>query len=96
MTASKEVILSGGTIGTPHILLHSGIGDKNDLARLGITSVIDLPSVGKNLTDHPFFTVNFGVNIRDDTDPWGEYVVAFFYYYSFLIARTVSPLIQLY
>ena len=78
MTASKEVILSGGTIGTPHILLHSGIGDKNDLARLGIASMIDLPSVGKNLTDHPFFTVNFDLNIRDDTDPWGEYVVAFF------------------
>ena len=72
MTATKEVILSAGSIGTPHILLHSGIGDEKELNKLGITSVLHLPSVGKNLTDHPLYTVGFDLNITDDADPWGE------------------------
>ncbi|KAJ3885569.1 alcohol oxidase [Lentinula edodes] len=52
LTASKEVILSAGTIGTPSILLHSGIGNATTLTSLGITPLIHLPSVGQNLTDH--------------------------------------------
>ncbi|KAF8825939.1 hypothetical protein HHX47_DHR6000663 [Lentinula edodes] len=52
LTASKEVILSAGTIGTPSILLHSGIGNATTLTSLGITPRIHLPSVGQNLTDH--------------------------------------------
>ncbi|KAJ6498230.1 alcohol oxidase [Mycena vulgaris] len=54
-TAKKELILSTGAIGTPHLLLHSGIGDPQSLDSLGITPVHNLPSVGQNLTDH---TVN--------------------------------------
>ncbi|KAF4610035.1 hypothetical protein D9613_010642 [Agrocybe pediades] len=72
LTAAKEVILSAGSIMTPHILLHSGIGDKQTVSKLGIDSVLDLPSVGMNLTEHPFFAVTFDLNITDDTDPWGE------------------------
>jgi len=52
ITAAKEVILSTGAVGTPSILLHSGIGDAAALASLGIKSLVDLPSVGQNLTDH--------------------------------------------
>ena len=50
--AEKEVILSCGAIGSPQLLLLSGIGPKNDLEKIGIDCVIDAPEVGKNLEDH--------------------------------------------
>lgn len=50
--ASNEVILSGGAINSPQLLLLSGIGPANEIARHGIRSVHDLPGVGKNLQDH--------------------------------------------
>ena len=56
------MILSAGSIGTPHILMHSGIGDAQDLTALGITPVHNLPSVGRNLTDHPIVRVSWLVN----------------------------------
>jgi len=49
--ASKEVILSAGSVGTAKILLLSGIGPEQHLRKIGIPSVVDLP-VGKNLQDH--------------------------------------------
>jgi choline dehydrogenase len=48
----REVILSGGTYGSPAILLRSGVGPANDLAALGIGVVADLP-VGQRLQDQP-------------------------------------------
>lgn len=50
--ADREVILSGGTINTPRLLLLSGIGPADELAPLGVPVVHDLPGVGKNLQDH--------------------------------------------
>ncbi len=47
-----EVILSAGAIGSPHLLLLSGIGPAEQLARHGISSVRDRPGVGQNLHDH--------------------------------------------
>lgn len=47
-----EVILCGGTINTPQLLLLSGIGPSEQLARLGIEQLHHLPGVGKNLLDH--------------------------------------------
>ena len=49
--ASKEVILSAGAIGTPQLLMLSGIGPKEELKKYKIRQVADLP-VGKNLQDH--------------------------------------------
>lgn len=49
--ASKEVILSAGSIGSPQLLMLSGIGPKQHLHEMGIPNVVDLP-VGKNLQDH--------------------------------------------
>ena len=49
-----EVILSGGTYGTPAILLRSGVGPAAHLAELGIDVVADLP-VGQHLQDQPFY-----------------------------------------
>lgn len=51
-TASKEVIISGGAYCSPNILNRSGIGAKADLEKHNITTLIDLPGVGKNLMDH--------------------------------------------
>jgi choline dehydrogenase len=50
--AEREVIVSGGAIGSPQILLHSGIGPADDLKRLGIAPSHHLPGVGQNLHDH--------------------------------------------
>ena len=51
-TARKEIILAGGAFGTPQILLNSGIGNRHDLASVGVPVVHDLPNVGKNMADH--------------------------------------------
>lgn len=47
-----EVILSGGSINSPHLLQLSGVGDAAALAALGIGVVADLPAVGRHLQDH--------------------------------------------
>ncbi|MBJ6135200.1 choline dehydrogenase [Ochrobactrum sp. Q0168] len=50
--AAREVILAAGSIKSPQILMVSGVGDAEALARHGIQSVHHLPGVGKNLQDH--------------------------------------------
>ena len=50
--ATREVILSAGTIHSARLLMLSGIGDSADLRKLGIAPVADLRGVGKNLQDH--------------------------------------------
>ncbi|MET0781091.1 MAG: GMC oxidoreductase, partial [Microbacterium sp.] len=50
--ARREVILAGGTINTPQLLMLSGIGPAEHLAEHGIPVVIDSPEVGANLQDH--------------------------------------------
>lgn len=65
IAASKEVILSAGAVGTPHILLHSGIGDKDSLSRLSIKPLLHLPDVGRNLSDHPLLPNSWFVNSTD-------------------------------
>ncbi len=60
--ASKEVILSAGTIVSPRILLASGIGDREQLKALGIECHQHVPGVGENLQDH----VDSMVTVRSD------------------------------
>jgi choline dehydrogenase len=48
----REVILSAGAIGSPHLLLLSGIGDPDELAAAGVPLVAAAPGVGRNLQDH--------------------------------------------
>lgn len=59
---SKEVILSAGSIGSPKILMLSGIGDKEQLSKLDIPMVMNLPAVGKSLTDQSGTVLSFNVN----------------------------------
>ena len=49
----EEIILCGGAIASPQLLMLSGIGPKDHLQQIGINSLIDLPGVGENLRDHP-------------------------------------------
>jgi choline dehydrogenase len=49
----RRITLAAGAIGSPAILLRSGIGPKEALVDLGIEPAVDLPSVGANLSDHP-------------------------------------------
>jgi choline dehydrogenase len=50
--ATREVILSAGTIHTAKLLMLSGVGDAAQLRKLGISTVANLPGVGQNLQDH--------------------------------------------
>src|SRR5947209_8210533 len=50
--ARREVILSGGAINSPQLLMLSGVGPADDLRPHGIEIVADLPGVGQNLQDH--------------------------------------------
>jgi pyridoxine 4-oxidase len=52
LTAERGVILAAGTIGSPQILLRSGIGPADEVTPLGIAVAHDLPGVGRNLHDH--------------------------------------------
>ncbi len=49
---TREVVVCAGAIGSPRILLFSGVGPADDLTRLGISVQLDLPGVGRNLHDH--------------------------------------------
>jgi choline dehydrogenase len=51
--ASAEVVLAAGGIGSPHLLMVSGIGPASHLRAAGVDVVLDLPAVGSNLQDHP-------------------------------------------
>jgi choline dehydrogenase len=48
-----EIVLSAGAIGSPHLLMLSGIGPADQLRAAGVQPAIDLPGVGQNLRDHP-------------------------------------------
>jgi choline dehydrogenase-like flavoprotein len=58
---AAEVVLCAGAVGSPHLLLLSGIGPAADLRRAGIEDVADVPGVGAEFTDHPNAYVGFRV-----------------------------------
>lgn len=51
---AKEVVVAAGAIGSPHLLLLSGVGPADDLEAVGIPVVLDSPHVGQNLMDHHY------------------------------------------
>jgi choline dehydrogenase-like flavoprotein len=63
--AGREVILAGGAIGSPQLLLLSGIGPADHLRDVGVEVRHDLPAVGRDLQDHPLFAVLFEVGDED-------------------------------
>ena len=58
-TARREVILSAGAIGSPQLLMLSGVGPADHLRSHGIEVEVDLPGVGKNLHDHLFVPITY-------------------------------------
>ena len=52
VAARREVILCGGTVNTPQLLMLSGVGPAEHLKRRGVKIVADVPEVGRNLRDH--------------------------------------------
>ena len=61
--ASREVILCGGTMASPKLLLLSGVGPAEELRQHGIRVVADVPGVGKNLHDHLMLRMLWDVNV---------------------------------
>jgi choline dehydrogenase len=57
--AAREVLLCGGAVNSPQLLMLSGIGPAQHLHELGVPVVVDLPGVGKNLQDHLLVSVNY-------------------------------------
>ena len=64
--AAREVILCAGAIGSPQLLMLSGVGPADHLREVGIEPRVDLPGVGENLQDHPFVTLCW--QSKDDDD----------------------------
>ncbi|XP_011700632.1 PREDICTED: glucose dehydrogenase [FAD, quinone]-like [Wasmannia auropunctata] len=86
--ANKEVILCAGAIGSPQLLMLSGIGPVKHLTKLGIDVVQDAP-VGENLMDHPTFygltwTINTSISLQlvEQMNPINPYIT------DFLLERT--------
>ncbi|GJJ12626.1 hypothetical protein Clacol_006869 [Clathrus columnatus] len=66
--AKREIIICAGTIGSPQLLMLSGIGPRDHLLGLGIDVRKDLPGVGSNLRDHACIPVSFNVPIKDSLE----------------------------
>jgi choline dehydrogenase len=54
LRANREVILAAGALGSPQLLMLSGVGPADHLREVGVDVVHDLPAVGANLQDHPY------------------------------------------
>ncbi|KAG5330501.1 DHGL dehydrogenase, partial [Acromyrmex heyeri] len=67
VSVAKEVIVSGGAVNSPQILLNSGIGPRDELNTVGVPVVRDLPGVGKNLHNHVAYALTFTINDTDTT-----------------------------
>ena len=75
--ASREVILSGGAVNSPQLLMLSGVGPADELRRHGIPVVQDLPGVGQNLQDHLGIGLYYecpakNVSYDELLTPWGQ------------------------
>ncbi|KAG7449844.1 GMC oxidoreductase [Guyanagaster necrorhizus] len=68
VNANKEVILAAGVVGSPHIMLLSGVGPSSVLSSVGIDQKLDLPGVGQNVQDH----VGAGVSFATTADTLGS------------------------
>jgi choline dehydrogenase len=66
--AEGEVILAGGTVNSPQLLMLSGIGAADELKAAGISAIHDLPGVGKNLQDHPMVSVGYSCTQKVSLD----------------------------
>ena len=73
ITAEREVIVTSGAIGSPKLMLLSGVGPAADLSRHGIKVQHDLPGVGQNLTDHFGIDIVAELNGHQSLDKYGKW-----------------------
>jgi choline dehydrogenase len=77
--AHREVILSAGSVGSPHILQLSGIGAADVLKAAGIEVKHELPGVGENLQDHLEFYFQFKckqpITLNGKLDLWSKFLI---------------------
>lgn len=97
LRAEKGVVLSAGAIGSPAILLRSGVGPANDLATLGVDVRHPADGVGANLQDHPGVGLHFegagsgyGLELRQ----WPAWLAAPFAYAVARSGRLASPTVE--
>ena len=57
--AEREIILCGGAVNSPQLLMLSGIGPADHLSSLGIPVVLDASEVGRNLQNHPSYALRY-------------------------------------
>jgi choline dehydrogenase len=87
--ARREVIVSAGAYGSPHLLQLSGIGDAAKLQALGITPVLNLPAVGRSLQDHPAASIAMRTSNTESYGlSWRTLPRAVFIAAQYLLART--------
>lgn len=71
--AEREVLLAAGAIGSPQLLMLSGIGPADHLRAVGVEPLVDAPGVGSNLQDHPYcvgiWTSRVGGSLADAERP---------------------------
>jgi len=67
LVSADRFILSAGAVGTPTLLLRSGVGDPGELAALGIDTTIASPEVGKNLIEHPLVRLVYETRVPSRT-----------------------------
>ncbi len=84
VAARGEVILSGGAINSPQLLMLSGIGPASRLRDMGIPVVADAPQVGRNLNDHQGINYTWRMNVPTYNDIlrpwWGKMMVGMQYF----------------
>jgi choline dehydrogenase len=61
--SARQIVLCAGTIGSPQILMLSGVGDPEELARHNIPVVLSLPGVGRNLAEHPLLRLMYRTTV---------------------------------
>lgn len=74
--AAREVIVSAGTIGSPAILLRSGIGPADQLKACGVPVILDSPGVGRNLQEHCTIAISKLVDVPTYNSPFGLVTLA--------------------
>jgi choline dehydrogenase len=62
--ADREILVCAGAIGSPKLLMLSGIGPADHCRSVGIDLVVNLPGVGQNLQEHAYAAMGYGVNVR--------------------------------
>jgi choline dehydrogenase-like flavoprotein len=71
--ANSEVLITSGAIGTPKLMMLSGIGPADHLHKLGIDVVQDMPGVGSNLNDHFGIDIVYELKGKDSLDRYNKW-----------------------